>query len=94
MDHLPTAVKMDTVDLERRLRGGGSISEEERHYLALAISVLKAAFYDRCNFPFICGEAGEKDESGMPEFYDICPMYGVGGSAQYRRSRAYSEPEW
>ena len=26
---------------------------------------------------FICGESGEKDEMGLPEYITVCPAYGV-----------------
>jgi len=34
---------------------------------------------------FISGEAGEKDEDGLPECISVCPAYGVGWSILYRK---------
>jgi len=34
---------------------------------------------------FICGEAGELDESGLPEYILVCPAYGVNVTAVYEK---------
>jgi hypothetical protein len=43
---------------------------------------------------FICGEAGEKDEMGLPEFISVCPAYGLDGMAMYKKHTDYSAPGW
>jgi hypothetical protein len=43
---------------------------------------------------FICGEGGEKDEMGLPEFISVCPAFGLDGFAYYKKHREYSAPEW
>lgn len=43
---------------------------------------------------FICGEGGEKDEMGLPEFISICPSYGLDGFCYYKKHSEYSAPEW
>ena len=43
---------------------------------------------------FICGEAGERDETGLPEHILVCPAYGSDGMAMYTISKPYSAPEW
>jgi hypothetical protein len=42
---------------------------------------------------FICGEAGEKDANGMPEYIHTCPSYGSDVSYVYMR-RSFSNPQW
>ena len=34
---------------------------------------------------FICGEAGESDENGLPEFILVCPQMGENTTAVYKR---------
>ena len=41
---------------------------------------------------FICGEAGEKDPMGLPEFISVCPAYGLDGFAYYKKHTEYSAP--
>ena len=45
---------------------------------------------------FICGEAGEKDQNGIPEHIHICPAYG--SDVVYRFNRDPNQkvfaPEW
>lgn len=43
---------------------------------------------------FICGEGGEKDEMGLPEFISVCPAMGLDGFAMYKKHKDYSAPEW
>ena len=43
---------------------------------------------------FICGEGGEKDGMGLPEFIQVCPAFGLDGFAMYKKHTEYSEPEW
>ena len=41
---------------------------------------------------FICGEGGEKDEMGLPEYISVCPSYGLDGCAMYKKHTEYSAP--
>ena len=43
---------------------------------------------------FICGEGGEKDDMGLPEFISVCPAYGLDGFAYYKKHTEYSAPGW
>ena len=36
---------------------------------------------------FICGEGGEKDTMGLPEFISVCPAYGLDGFAYYKKHK-------
>jgi hypothetical protein len=38
---------------------------------------------------FICGEAGEKDDMGLPEYIHVCPAYG----ADFRATTMYKKVE-
>jgi hypothetical protein len=43
---------------------------------------------------FICGESGEKDSLGLPEFIQVCPTIGLDGMAFYKKHTEYSAPGW
>ena len=43
---------------------------------------------------FICGEAGAKDDMGLPEKIMVCPAYGLDGFAIYTKTSGYSAPEY
>jgi hypothetical protein len=43
---------------------------------------------------FICGEAGEKDEHGLPKAILVCPAFGLDGFAIYQKSKDYLGPTW
>lgn len=45
---------------------------------------------------FICGEAGEKDQNGIPEHIHICPAYGSDVVYRYIRdpNQKVFAPEW
>ena len=42
---------------------------------------------------FICGDAGEKDQNGIPEHIFICPAYGSDVTYVFTKGNA-SAPEW
>lgn len=57
--------------------------------------ILRSLFPDK--FPdsyFICGEAGEKDQNGLPAKIMVVPAYGVDWSMIYERTDKASGPEW
>lgn len=41
---------------------------------------------------FICGEGGEKDSMGLPEFISVCPAFGLDGFCYYKKHTEYSAP--
>ena len=43
---------------------------------------------------FICGEAGAKDNMGLPEKILVCPAFGLDGFAIYTKTSNYSAPEY
>lgn len=45
---------------------------------------------------FICGEAGEKDQNGIPEQIHVCPAYGSDITYRYVRdpNQTVFAPEW
>ena len=49
------------------------------------------------NFPntyFICGEAGDKDQNGMPAKIMVAPAYGVDFAYEYVYNGRVTGPEW
>jgi len=40
---------------------------------------------DKSGLFFICGEAGDSDEHGLPEFILVCPQMGSNITAVYKR---------
>ena len=57
-------------------------------------TILKHAMSEKSGAFFICGEAGEKDSMGLPEYISVCPTYGVDGSAFYKKHTEYTAPGW
>lgn len=43
---------------------------------------------------FICGEAGEKDQNGMPAKIMVAPAYGVDFAYEYVYNGRVTGPEW
>lgn len=41
---------------------------------------------------FICGEGGNKDSIGLPEFISVCPAHGMDGFAMYKKHTKYKAP--
>ena len=56
--------------------------------------ILCKAFPEKSGHFFICGEAGEKDNMGLPEKIMVCPAYGLDGFASYKKDRDYDAPGW
>lgn len=49
--------------------------------------IIRRVYADR--FPntwFVCGEMGEKDQNGLPQYIDVCPAYGVGWYQVYEKT--------
>ena len=57
-------------------------------------TILRHAMSEKTGVFFICGEAGEKDNMGLPEKIMVCPAYGLDGFASYRKDRDYTAPGW
>jgi len=57
-------------------------------------NILRNAFPEKSGHFFICGEAGEKDTSGLPDKVFICPTYGLDGFQVYKKDGKYSTPGW
>ena len=57
-------------------------------------NILRKAFPEKSGHFFICGEAGEKDSMGLPEYISVCPAYGADGMAMYKKHKDYSAPGW
>ena len=71
------------------------LSEKERQLARVALKFLQTCRYEHVpETPFICGEAGKNGEDGMPEFYFICPTYGLDGFAVYKKDKDYDAPGW
>jgi hypothetical protein len=65
---------------------------EDRH--AKIKKVLAHILAEKTGLFFICGDAGEKDDMGLPEKILVCPSYGLDGFAMYKKEREYSAPGW
>jgi hypothetical protein len=46
------------------------------------------------NIYFICGEIGEKDEAGLPNYIIVCPAYGADWTMTYKKDGKANGPEW
>lgn len=55
-------------------------------------TIIRHALAEKNGLYFICGEAGERGQDGLPERVLICPAYGLSGFAVYTKTSAYSEP--
>ena len=70
------------------------ITEEEYKQFQALKKVWIHLQAERTGVFFICGEGGEKDEMGLPEFIQVCPSFGLDGMAMYKKHTDYSAPEW
>ena len=57
-------------------------------------TILKHAMSEKTGVFFISGEAGERDNNGLPDTVFICPAMGLEWSVAYRKDRDYSAPGW
>lgn len=60
-----------------------TVEEENKRLKAF----IRGKYYKHTGAPFICGEGGEKDSMGLPEYFLICPTFGagVGCTTMYRK---------
>lgn len=71
------------------------ISEKEYELFQKLKTILKHAKAEQLEgVYFICGEGGNKDEMGLPEFIQVCPAFGLDGFAMYKKHTEYSAPEY
>ena len=70
------------------------ITEEEYKQFEALKRVWVHLQAERTGAYFICGEAGDKDDLGLPEYIHVCPTYGLDGIAAYKLHKDYSAPEW
>lgn len=71
-----------------------SISEKEYELFQKLKKIWIHSSPEKSGAYFICGEGGEKDELGLPEFISVCPTYGLDGFAYYKKHTKYSAPGW
>lgn len=71
-----------------------SISEKEYELFQKLKKIWIHSSPEKSGAYFICGEGGEKDEMGLPEFISVCPTYGLDGFAYYKKHTKYSAPGW
>jgi len=72
----------------------GSFTRDELFKMLQSVSLIITAGYEKLQVPFICGIAGENDQIGLPEYFFICPTYGMDGHALYKKHKTYTAPEW
>ena len=70
------------------------ITENEYQLFQKLLKIWKHSSPEKTGAYFICGEGGEKDEMGLPEFVSVCPTYGLDGTVMYKKHTDYSAPGW
>ena len=72
------------------------VTHEECVQVAAVLNKVKTAIMherpEETGAFFVTGEAGDRDDVGLPEYIMICPTMGLAGFATYRKFRNYSEP--
>jgi len=77
-------------ELEEQLRGqtdNGSVIISKEEY-ALFQKLTKIWYHtepEKTGSFFICGEAGDSDEHGLPEYILVCPQMGANETAVYKK---------
>ena len=80
--------------IAEKIEKGEALDKNETKLTIMCIKFMKNCRYEHVpDVPFICGEGGSNDESGMPEYFFICPTYGVDWSTRYKREKS-SGPEY
>lgn len=67
---------------------------EAAKILARVAITMQTSVPEKSGALFICGVGGQKDQFGLPEYIDVCPMYGLQGISVYKKHTEYSEPGW
>ena len=70
------------------------ISENEFQLYQKLLKIWKHSSAEKTGAFFICGESGDKDDIGLPEYISVCPAYGLDGIALYKKHKEYSAPGW
>lgn len=69
------------------------ITEKEYEFFQKLKTIFKHAKAEQLDgVYFICGEAGDRDEMGLPEYISVCPAFGLDGFAYYKKHTEYSAP--
>jgi len=73
--------------IAEKLEKNEPLDENERKLAILCVKFMQRCRYENVpDCPFISGEAGQKrDGDHMPEYFFICPTYGVDFSVLYKR---------
>lgn len=70
------------------------ITDEEYELFQKLLKVWAHSAAEKTGLFFVCGQAGEVDQMGLPEHIFVCPSYGLDGMAMYTLSKPYSAPEY
>lgn len=70
------------------------ISDNEYQLYQKLLKIWKHSSAEKTGAYFICGEAGDKDDLGLPQYIHVCPSYGLDGIASYKLDKKYSGPGW
>jgi len=70
------------------------ITDEEYELFEKLKTIWMHSVPEKSGTYFICGEAGDKDASGLPEKIMVCPAYGSDGFAVYTKTTEYSAPSY
>lgn len=63
------------------------ITEEEYKLFQIYRKIFRHSYPELSGSYFISGEAGEKDQNGLPEVVYICPSNGVDFVVRYEKSK-------
>lgn len=70
-----------------------SYEELEKRY-NMYRKIVQHALAEKTGAFFICGESGEKDGAGLPEYIHVCPTYGSDIVQMYKKIGKSTAPEW
>jgi len=93
-EELYDAVKMEMFRASSELEGIKTITKEEYELFEKLKKIWLHSVPEKSGTYFICGEAGDKDASGLPEKIMVCPAYGLDGFAIYTKTTDYSAPSY
>jgi hypothetical protein len=69
-----------------------NVTKHEMAVVKRALDVYQTILYEKIpDTPFICGKGGKKNDVGMPEYFFICPTYGVDAGLVYNYKRVDRE---
>lgn len=90
-------------ELKAKLKDGSEFHQEVHDYieylerklklLEKIDMLMKTSYPEQTGHYFISGEHGEKDDSGLPEYLQVVPAYGVDWHMTYKRYKSFG-PEW